>query len=136
VKAAGDLEPGAMLEDGVAAESQPLADALTAALADPRLLPDLYSPRDEHATIASVLDEVFLGPAGKAAWQQFVEVVSSFTLRGPLRGALVVDDLARLAANIDIGQPPTPYRFFYGWLREDDGWRIVVSHDAVSRSLG
>lgn len=26
----------------------------------------------------------------------------------------------------------TPYRFFYAWIREETGWRIVVSHAAVS----
>jgi hypothetical protein len=47
----------------------------------------------------------------------------------------VTDDAGWLAANIDIGQPPTPYRFFYVWLREAADWRIVISHDGVERSL-
>ena len=70
-----------------------------------------------------------------AAWAEFVGYVSDYTLRGPLRAALTTNDLGWLAANIDIGQPPTPYRFFYIWLHETDTWRIVISHDAVSRPL-
>jgi hypothetical protein len=112
-----------------------LAAALTGALQEPRLLPELYSTREDHATIGSVIDEVFVGPAGRAAWQEFVGYVSDYTLKGSLRAALTTNDLGWLAANIDIGQPPTPYRFFYIWLRETDTWRIVISHDAVSRSL-
>ena len=50
------------------------------------------------------------------------------------RAALAGPDVAWLAANIDIGSPPTPYRFLYIWVREDDAWQIVVSHDAVSRN--
>lgn len=52
-----------------------------------------------------------------------------------MRAVQMTHDLGWLAANIDIGQPPTPYRFFYIWRREDANWRIVVSHDSVSRSL-
>jgi hypothetical protein len=51
-----------------------------------------------------------------------------------MRAALVAPDAGWSAANIDIGEPSTPYRFFYIWTREEAaGWRIVVSHDAVSR---
>ena len=117
------------------ASAAPYVAALIQALDEPRLLPGLYSTRQDHATIGSVVDEVFLGPAGKAAWQEFVGFVSSFILRGPVRAALVTEDLGWLAANIDIGQPPTPYRFFYIWLREPGDWRIAISHDSVSRSL-
>jgi hypothetical protein len=53
----------------------------------------------------------------------------------PVRAAQVTQDLGWLAANIDIGQPPTPYRFFYIWLREGEHWRIAISHDSVSRRL-
>jgi len=56
-------------------------------------------------------------------------------LRGPARGAQVTEDVGWLAANIDIGQPPTPYRFFYVWIREGGQWQILISHDAVSRPL-
>jgi hypothetical protein len=84
-------------------------------------------------TIGSVVDEVFLGDAGRSAWAEFVEYVTAFHLRGPLRAAVPGSDVAWIAANVDIGTPPTPYRFLYLWVREDDGWQIVVSHDAVSR---
>jgi hypothetical protein len=135
VKHAGQLEPGLPLEEVITDGAQPLADALTGALQEPRLLPELYSTRGDHATIGSVIEEVFVGPAGRAAWEEFVGYVSDYTLRGSLRAAVITNDLGWLAANIDIGQPPTPYRFFYIWLRETDTWRIVISHDAVSRSL-
>jgi hypothetical protein len=135
VKHAGRLEPGAVLTEGLAADAKPLAKALAAALAEPERIPDLYSEREDHASIGSVVDEVFTGPAGRAVWRKFVEFVSDFSLRGPLRGALVAEDAGWLAANIDIGRPPTPYRFLYLWLQEQDGWKIVSSHDAVSRPL-
>jgi hypothetical protein len=134
LKHAGQLVPGIPLaEPGAAAP--PFEAALVEALEEPHLLPGLYSARPDHATIGSVVDEVFLGAAGRTAWQEFVGFVSSFALRGPLRGALVTDDAGWLAANIDIGQPPTHYRFFYVWLREAADWRIVISHDGVERSL-
>ena len=133
VKHAGALEPGRTLDERVGVGAEPLVDALQAALAQPRLLPDLYSTRADHVTIGSVVDEVFVGDAGPAAWQEFVQYVTAFAPRGPMCGALVAPDIGWLAANIDIGQPPTPYRFFYIWTREETGWRIAVSHDAVSR---
>ena len=89
---------------------------------------------ESHVTIGSVDGEVFLGPAAKRAWTDFVTHVT-FQLRGGVRGALITPDAARLATNIGVGTPPTPYRFFYVWALEDDGWRIALSHDAVSREL-
>ncbi len=133
VKHAGALDPGRLLDESIAPDAVPLVDALEAALAQPRLIPDLYSTRDDHVTIGSVVEEVFRGSAGHAAWEEFVQYVTSFARRGPMRAALVAPDIGWLAANIDIGKPPTPYRFFYIWIREVTGWRIVVSHDAVSR---
>ena len=109
-------------------------DALTRALAQPQLLPDLYSTCDDHVTIGSVVEEVFVGSAGRAAWQEFVLYVTAFAPRGPMCAALVAPDVGWLAANIDVGEPPTPYRFFYIWIHEETGWRIVLSHDAVSRN--
>lgn len=135
VKHAGRLDAGMLLPEGVDPPARPLETALVQALEEPRRLPDLYSVSPGHATIGSVVDEVFLGDAGRAAWREFVQYVSSFTLRGPVRAAQVNQDVAWLAANIDIGEPPTPYRFFYVWGREDGDWRIVISHDAVARSL-
>jgi hypothetical protein len=133
VKRSGDLEPGMELEAAVAPAARPLADALQRALNNPELLPGLYSTRSDHVTLGSVVDEVFLGAAGQGAWAEFVEHVSTFELRGAMRAALVAPDVGWLAANVDIGQPPTPYRFFYVWVDDEPGWRIVVSHDAVSR---
>jgi ketosteroid isomerase-like protein len=133
LKQSGDLEPGVELEAAVAPDAIPLAARLQGALQRPELLPGLYSTRSDHVTLGSVVDEVFLGAAGQSAWTEFVEHVSAFELRGAMRGALVAPDVGWLATNIDIGRPPTPYRFFYVWLHEASGWRIVVSHDAVSR---
>ena len=135
LKEAGDLEPGAVLVEALTGAAWPLATVLAAALEQPTLLPGLYSTRDDHVTIGSVTDEVFVGPAGRAAWEEFVQAVDAFALRGPMRGGLVSDDIGWLAANVDILVPPTPYRFFYIWLRESGTWKIVVSHDAVSRPL-
>lgn len=134
VKHAGELEPGKTLDERIEPGAEPLVDALQGALAQPQLLPALYSTRDDHVTIGSVVEEVFVGDAGQAAWQEFVQYVTESVPRGPMCGALVAPDVGWLAANIDIGDPPTPYRFFYVWIREETGWRIVVSHDAVSRS--
>ena len=133
VKAAGQLEPGIELSDQIAVEAEAYAQALKAALAAPSSIPDLYSTVDAAGTIGSVIDEVFIGAAGRAAWEEFVQHVHAFSLRGPMCGTLVAPDAGWLAANIDILQPPTPYRFFYVWVHSEDAWRIVVSHDAVSR---
>lgn len=133
VKHAGDLALGRALVDEVAEDAEPLVAALHDGLTEPSRLPALYSSREDHVTIGSVVDEVFLGPAGRAAWTEFVQYVSAFVPRGGVRAALASSDLAWLAANIDIGSPPTPYRFFYIWVHEEDGWQIVVSHDGVSR---
>jgi ketosteroid isomerase-like protein len=132
-KHAGRLQPGIEWAGGVTDQAAPIAADLSRALAEPRLLPGLYSTAAAHVTVGSVVDEVFVGEAGKAAWEQFVGYVTDFEPRGPMAGAMVGDDLAWLAGNIDVGSPPTPYRFFYGWTRERAGWRICVSHDAVSR---
>ena len=133
VKAAGALEPGARLDEHITGAAKPIVDTLTAALADAQQLPGLYSTSPAHVTIGSVTAEIFLGAAGRGAWEEFVQYVALFSVRGPMRAALVTPDTGWLAANIDIGDPPTPYRFFYIWTREDDGWRIALSHDAVSR---
>lgn len=133
VKVAGSLEPGVALDEAITPDARPLVDALRAALDQPELLPGLYSTRDDHVTVGSVVEEVFVGGTARAAWEEFVHYVTAYAPRGPMRAALVAPDVGWLAANIDIGQPATPYRFLYIWLREDTGWRIIVSHDAVSR---
>ena len=107
------------------------------------------SDRDSHVFVCSSVrpsDLISLGSADKSAdttrlgetahtaWAGFVEHVTVFAPRGGMRAAVTGPDVAWLAANIDIGAPPTPYRFFYILVREDDRWQIVVSHDAVSRA--
>ena len=132
----GGLQPGNVLDEAIADQARPFAVALRAALADPAALPGLYSTHVGQATIGSVVGEVFVGPAGQAVWREFVQYVNDFVPRGPMRAALVTPDLGWLAANIDIGaEDPTPYRFFYIWLKEGSDWHIVVSHDAVSSAL-
>ena len=133
VKHAGDLAPGDALTEAVGEGAAELVAALRGALAEPRRIPALYSTRDDHVTLGSVVDEVFLGGTARAAWTEFVEHVTVFIPRGGMRAALACPDVAWLAANIDIGRPPTPYRFFYIWVRQDDEWQFAVSHDAVSR---
>jgi hypothetical protein len=132
VKYAGQLQPGVELPESDIGDAAPLVDALVNALRDPSLLPGLYSQDETHVTIGSVVDEVFVGEAGHAAWSEFVKYVSAFKQRGPMRAGLVGADAGWVAANIDIGEPPTPYRFFYVWVLAADGWKIAVSHDSVS----
>lgn len=134
VKNAGRLQPGNEFRPRVDDAAEPLVGLLVEALADPRQLPELYSSCPEHVSLGSVTDEVFEGAAGRDIWQQFVRHVSVFVPRGPFRAHLIAPGLGWVAANIGIGEPPTPYRFFYVWQLEDDGWRIVVSHDGVSRN--
>jgi hypothetical protein len=133
VKHAGALASGNALSESVGEGTAELVDALRRAMAEPRRIPALYSVRDDHVTLGSVVEEVFLGAAGQAAWTEFVEYVTAFVPRGGMRAAVAGPDVAWLAAHIDIGSPPTPYRFLYIWVRDGDEWQIVVSHDAVSR---
>src|SRR5439155_1626345 len=60
--------------------------------------------------------------------------VEILPLVGAASAAVTGPDVGWLAANIEIGAPRTPYRFFYIWVRADDRWQIFVSHDAVSRN--
>jgi hypothetical protein len=129
----GKLKPGNVLDEAITPGAKPFVDMLSAALSQPTLIPDLSSTRDDHVTIGSVVDEVFLADAGRAAWEGFVQHVAAFAFRGPVRAALVVPDAGWLAANIEVGEPPTPYRFFYIWTQEGTQWQIALQHDAVSR---
>jgi hypothetical protein len=108
VKHAGDPEPGLELSESIRQGAEGLTDALRRALHEPRRIPALYSTRADHVTIGSVVDEIFLGDAGHAAWAEFVQYVTAFTPRGGIRAAVAGPDVAWLAANIDIGVPPTP----------------------------
>jgi len=94
----------------------------------------LYTTRPDAVTIGSAVDEVFLAAAGQDAWRQFVRSPPGFAVRGGLRGAISPDGrTAWLATHLDITfELTTPYRFFYIWVREQDDWKIVVSHDSVS----
>jgi len=131
---AGTLPAGIALRHELGPDVQPLARRLGEALARPRALPALYATRQDAVTIGSAVDEVFLAAAGQDAWRQFVSSPPGLAVRGGLRGAMSPDGgTAWLATHIDITfELTTPYRFFYIWVREQDDWKIVVSHDSVS----
>jgi ketosteroid isomerase-like protein len=131
---AGTLPAGIALQHELGPDAQPLARRLEDALARPRALPALYATRQDAVTIGSAVDEVFLAAAGQEAWRQFVSSPPGFAVRGGLRGAMSPDGgTAWLATHIDITfELTTPYRFFFIWVREQDDWKIVVSHDSVS----
>jgi ketosteroid isomerase-like protein len=134
LRAAGKLPDGAPLEESVPPEVGSLADRLRHALTGNAPVPELYSVRDEAITIGSVTDEIFPGPAGKAAWEKFIDLDPRLEVRGGIRGGITPDGSAAwLAAHIDIiFSLVAPYRFFYVWVPEDGDWKIVVSHDSVS----
>ncbi len=91
--------------DDVAPELQAAADALAGAFTNLAALPELYSTRADAVVLGSAADELFFGPAAKAAWQKFIGYNPRMKFRGGLRAALVEPEV---------------------------GWRIVVSHDSVS----
>jgi len=130
----GKIHAGVALEDQVAPEAQSLAQSLVKALAQPHSLPELYATREDAFTIGSTVDEVFLAAEGKNWVQQIVLLPLQFAVRGGIHSAVASDGCtAWMATHIDLTSGLTvPYRFFYVWLREQDEWKIVVSHDAVS----
>ena len=130
----GKLQAGVALENQVAPEAQSLAQSLVQVMAQPHLMPELYSTREDAFTIGSTLDEFFLGAEGKNWVQEIVLLPLQFAVRGGIRSAVVPDGCTTwMATHIDLSAGLTvPYRFFYIWLREQDEWKIVVSHDAVS----
>ncbi len=134
LRSAGKLQGGARLEEFVPPEVGLLADRLRHAVNGDAPIPELYSVRDEAITIGSVTDEIFPGPAGKAAWEKFMDLDPRFEVRGGMRGGITPDGSAAwLAAHIDIiFSLVAPYRFFYVWVPENGDWKIVVSHDSVS----
>jgi ketosteroid isomerase-like protein len=130
----GKIHAGVALEDQVAPEAQPLAQSLINAMAQPHSLPELYATRKDTFTIGSTVDEVFRAAEGKNWVQEIVLLPLQFAVQGGIRSAVASDGCtAWMATHIDLtGGLTVPYRFFYVWLREQDEWKIVVSHDAVS----
>lgn len=130
----GKIPSGVALDYQVAPEAQPLAQSLAESIEQPRTMPELYSTRDDAFTIGSTVDEVFLAADGKDFVQQITGLPLKFAIRGEIRGGVSADGCtAWMATHMDIvGEITMPYRFFYVWLREQDEWKIVVSHDAVS----
>ena len=130
----GKIHAGVALVGKVAPEAQPLAQDLVKAMAQPHSMPELYATREDAFTIGSTVDEVFLGAEGKDFIQQIVLLPLQFAVRGGIHSAVAPDGCtAWMATHIDLTARLTaPYRFFYIWLREQDEWKIVVSHDAVS----
>jgi ketosteroid isomerase-like protein len=130
----GKIQSGVALDYQVAPEAQPLAQSLAEVMANPILMSELYSTRNDSFTIGSTVEEVFLAADGKNWVKEITELPLKFTLRGGVRGRVSADGCTPwMATHMDIvGGITMPYRFFYVWLRELDEWKIVVSHDAVS----
>jgi len=131
--AAGKIPPGVAIEDRVPPAAQPLAEIINKVMSQPALMPALYATRPDAFTIGSTVDEVFFAEDGKNWVNEIVQLPLKFAARGGIRSAVSPDGCtAWLAANIDLsGGLTVPYRFFYVWLREQDDWQIVLSHDAV-----
>jgi ketosteroid isomerase-like protein len=130
----GKIQSGVALDYQVAPEAQPFAQSLAEVMANPILMSELYSTRDDSFTIGSTVEEVFLAADGKNWVREITELPLKFALRGGVHGGISPDGCtAWMATHMDIvGGITMPYRFFYVWLREQDEWKIVVSHDAVS----
>ncbi len=76
----------------------------------------------------------------RKAWKKRDKKVATFTtLQGEPMVRLGADGAhAWVLANIDVSrdgddQPVAPHRAFYLYARGDDGWQLVVYHDAVVR---
>ena len=130
----GKIPFGMALDSQVSSEAQALAQSLGESMQQPSLMPELYSIRDDAFTIGSTVDEVFFAADGKDFVQQITGLPLKFAMRGGAHGKVLADGCtAWMATHMDIvGGITMPYRFFYIWVREQDGWKIVVSHDAVS----
>lgn len=130
----GKIQSGLALDYQVTPEAKPLAQSLAEVMTKPISMSELYSTRDDSFTIGSTVDEVFLAAEGKNWVREITELPLKFSLRGGVRGGVSPDGCtAWMATHMDIvGGITMPYRFFYVWLREQDEWKIVVSHDAVS----
>ena len=131
--AAGRIPPGVSMQNQVSLTAQPIAGIIHKVMVQPSLMPSLYSTRPDAFTIGSTVDEVFFGSEGRNWVGEIVVLPLQFTVRGGIQAAVSPDgSTAWLAANIDLsGGLTVPYRFFYVWLNEQDGWQIVLSHDAV-----
>ena len=132
--AAGKIPPGVAMQNRVSPAAQPLGEIIHKVMAQPSLMPSFYSTYPDTFTIGSTVDEVFFGPEGKNWVGEIVQLPLRFAVRGGIQAAVSPDGCtAWLAANIDLsGGLTVPYRFFYIWLLGQDGWQIVLSHDAVS----
>ncbi|HCC79253.1 MAG: hypothetical protein A2X25_15500 [Chloroflexi bacterium GWB2_49_20] len=133
----GKIQAGVALANRVAPAAQPLAQSLLKAMAQPPSLPELYATREDAFTIGSTIDEVFFAADGKNWVQEIAQLPLQFAVRGGIHSAIAPDGCtAWMATHIDLtGGITMPYRFFFVWLREQDRWKIVVSHDAVSTDL-
>jgi ketosteroid isomerase-like protein len=130
----GMITAGVALVEKVAPEAQVLAESIRKVTTESQSMPGMYSTCEDSFTIGSTVDEVFRADEGKNWVQEIVNLPVTFAVRGGIRSAVAPDgQTAWLAAHIDLNAGLTvPYRFFYIWLREHDGWKIVLSHDAVS----
>ena len=130
----GKIPAGVALVEQVAPEAHALAESIRKVTAESHNMPALYSMHEDAFTIGSTVDEVFRAVEGKNWVQEIVNLPLKFAVRGGVRCAIAPDgQTAWMASHIDLsGGLTVPYRFFYVWLREQDGWKIVLSHDAVS----
>jgi ketosteroid isomerase-like protein len=130
----GKIQAGIALETQVPPEAQTLAQSLQNVMADPHSMPGLYATQADAFTIGSTVEEVFHAAEGKNWVQEIVQLPLQFAIRGGIRCALAPDGCtAWMATHIDLtGGLTVPYRFFYVWLHEKDGWKIILSHDGVS----
>jgi ketosteroid isomerase-like protein len=128
----GKLPMAVVLPEDVGADAEPFVAAIGEALASPQSIPSLYSTGGDVRAIGSAVDEVFVGPQVKPAWEEFIGYGPRLAWRGGRVAALSEPDVGWLASHIDISfDRTTPYRFFYIWRREADEWRVVVSHDSL-----
>jgi hypothetical protein len=128
----GKLPTAVALDDDVAESAAPFVNALGDALADPAIIPSLYSAGDDVRAVGSAADEVFVGSNVRSAWEEFIGYGPKLGWRGGRVAALVEPEVGWMASHIDITFDKTrPYRFFYIWRREEGGWRVALSHDSL-----
>jgi ketosteroid isomerase-like protein len=129
----GRLAPSSPLRASLSRPVRELAEMVERGIAGERDMSELVSTREDVVTIGSTVEEIYLGADVRPAWQRFIALHPRSALRGGIRGALTPDESAAwLATHVDISFAlTTPYRLFYIWTREEEGWRIVLSHNAV-----
>jgi len=129
----GRLSPSVPLRESLPQPVRELAEMIARGIAGERDMSELVACGEDVVTIGSTVEEIYLGAQVRPAWQRFIALRPRSELRGGMRGSLTPDGSAAwLATHIDITLAvTTPYRLFYIWLLQEQGWRIVLSHNAV-----